>query len=390
MASQAHFRAVMAALILAAPAIGASPAAAVAAALAPAGPASRQAALALAANVADWQLANLNRPEFSGHSRGWEQAAFWVGLSRFAELSGDPKYHAAVLAMGRTNAWRLGDNVYNADDHAIGQAYLWAERHGAGAAAIQPMRSVFDRVLANKPRVSLAFHVPPEGYGATECLVRWCWCDALFMAPPAWIELSNRTGDQRYRDYALSEFWAVTDFLYDPAERLYYRDSRFFDRRDERQRKLFWSRGNGWVFAGIANILPLLPEGDPDRVRMKGLFREMAARLKDLQKPDGYWPPSLLGPENSPLETSGTGFFTYGLAWGVKQGLLDRAEYEPAIRRGWTALVRSVDADGRLQWVQRVGDRPDQVSESDTQYYGIGAFLLAASAVADLDLPPGS
>lgn len=387
MASPDRFGTVLAALVLAVPVVGALPAAAPAAS-APFGPASRQAAIELAAKVADWQLANLNRPEFSGHSRGWEQAAFWVGLTRFAERSGDAKYRDAVLAMGRANGWRLGDNIYNADDHAIGQAYVWAERHGAGAATIQPMRSVFDQVLANKPRVSLAFHVPPEGYGATECLVRWCWCDALFMAPPAWIELSNRTGDPRYRDYALSEFWAVTDFLYDPAERLYYRDSRFFDRRDEQQRKLFWSRGNGWVFAGIANILPLLPEGDPDRVRMEGLFREMAARLKDLQKPDGYWPPSLLGPENSPPETSGTGFFTYGLAWGVKQGLLDRADYEPAIRRGWAALVRSVGRDGRLQWVQRVGDRPDQVSASDTQYYGIGAFLLAASAVADLDLPP--
>jgi rhamnogalacturonyl hydrolase YesR len=341
-------------------------------------------AIALGRRAADWQLANMGRPEFSGHSRGWEQAAFWVGMTRFAERSEDPKYRDAVLAMGRSNGWRLGDAEYNADDHAIGQAYLWAERKGAGAEAIQPMRAVFDRVLANKPRVSLAFHVPPEGYGAAECLVRWCWCDALFMAPPAWIELSNRTGDGRYRDYALSEFWATTDFLYDPAERLYYRDSRFFDRRDEKQRKLFWSRGNGWVFAGIANILPLLREGDPDRIRMEALFREMAARLKQLQKPDGYWAPSLLGPENSPPETSGTGFFTYGLAWGIKAGLLDRNEYEPAVRLGWSALARSLGPDGRLRWVQRVSDRPEAVNEGDTQYYGVGAFLLAASAIADL------
>lgn len=375
----------MAALLLAAPVADASPALAIAPAeAAPAEVPSRQKVIAVARKVADWQLANMNRPEFSGHSRSWEQAALWVGLTRFADLTGDPQLREAVLAMGRANDWRLGDDIYNADDHAIGQAYLWAERNGAGLAAIQPMRSVFDQVLAKTPEVHLSFYIPPEGYGATECLDRWCWCDALFMAPPAWIELSNRTGDPRYRDYALSEFWATTDFLYDPAEHLYFRDSRFFERRDEKGRKLFWSRGNGWVFAGIANILPLLPEGDPDRVRMEGLFREMAGRLKELQKPDGYWPPSLLGPENSPPETSGTGFFTYGLAWGVKQGLLDRAEYEPTIRRGWAALAASVAPDGRLKWVQRVGDRPEDVSEGDTQYYGIGAFLLAASAVADL------
>ena len=113
-------------------------------------------------------------------------------------------------------------------------------------------------------------------------------------------------------------------------------------------------------------------------------FREMAARLVGLQKPDGYWAPSLLAPEGSPPETSGTGFFTYGLAWGIKAGLLDRATYEPAARRGWAALERAIQPDGRLGYVQQVSDRPEQVAPTDTQYYGTGAFLLAAAAIADL------
>jgi rhamnogalacturonyl hydrolase YesR len=232
---------------------------------------------------------------------------------------------------------------------------------------------------------SLAFHQGPAGYEKIECLARWCWCDALFMAPPAWLEMSRQTGDPRYARFAMRELWATVDFLYDPAERLFYRDSRFFDRRDSEERKLFWSRGNGWVFAGLARMIPLLPKGTPDRVRMEVLFRDMAARLVTLQKPDGYWAPSLLAPVGSPPESSGTGFFTYGLAWGIRAGLLDRKAYEPAARRGWNALLRAVQPDGRLGWVQQVSDRPDRVAAGDTQYYGVGAFLLAASAVADLD-----
>jgi rhamnogalacturonyl hydrolase YesR len=112
----------------------------------------------------------------------------------------------------------------------------------------------------------------------------------------------------------------------------------------------------------------------------------MAGKLKATQKPDGYWAPSLLAPEGSPPESSGTGFFTYGLAWGVKTGLLPRAEYAPAVRKGWSALVRAIQPDGRLGWVQQVSDRPEQVLATDTQYYGVGAFLLAATAVADLKL----
>jgi rhamnogalacturonyl hydrolase YesR len=110
----------------------------------------------------------------------------------------------------------------------------------------------------------------------------------------------------------------------------------------------------------------------------------MAGKLAALQKPDGYWAPSLLGPDNSPAETSGTGFFVYGLAWGVNRGVLDAGEYRPAIYKGWTALARAVNEEGRLGWVQQVSDRPEQVNEADTQFYGVGAFLLAASEVAVL------
>jgi rhamnogalacturonyl hydrolase YesR len=60
----------------------------------------------------------------------------------------------------------------------------------------------------------------------------------------------------------------------------------------------------------------------------------------------------------------------------VKAGLLPRAQYAPAIRKGWSALVRSIQPDGRLGWVQQVSDRPEQVLASDTQYYGVGASCL--------------
>jgi len=118
---------------------------------------------------------------------------------------------------------------------------------------------------------------------------------------------------------------------------------------------------------------------------MRALFVEMAERLIELQKDDGYWPPSLLAPEGSSPETSGTGFFTYGLAWGINAGLLERARFEPAVRKGWQALRRALGSDGRLGYVQQISDRPEQVNAGDTQYYGVGALLLAASEMTRLD-----
>ena len=351
---------------------------------------SRKEVLKLASRVADWQLERMGAThgvtkyaEETANPRSWQQGAFWVGMTHLADVTGQKRFADAINTMGAVNQWQPGKRIYHADDHVIAQSYLWSARHGAGAEAIAPMRATFDAILAKPPIDHLSF-VASKDYESTPCLRRWCWCDALFMSPPAWVELSRQTGDPRYTNFAMAEFWATTDFLYDQLESLYFRDSRFFERRDEQGRKQFWSRGNGWVFAGIANILDVLPKDNPHRPRLEALFRDMAVKLKTVQKPDGYWPPSLLAPENSPPETSGTGFFVYGFAWGVKNGLLDAAAYRPAIDKGWAALTRAVAKDGRLGWVQQVSDRPESVAETDTQYYGVGAFLLAASAVAQL------
>jgi rhamnogalacturonyl hydrolase YesR len=350
-----------------------------------------QTPLAIASRLADWQLrqidsnTNISRvTDQTRNKRGWEQAVFWVGMTDLADATGDPKWRKAIVDMGRSNEWRPGDRLYHADDHVISQVYLWSARQGAGSAATAPTRGTFNKILAKPSRVGLGFY---EGQGQplpTECLDRWCWCDALFMAPPAFFEMSRMTADERYRKFALKEFWATTDFLYDPVEHLYYRDSRFFDRRGPTGAKLFWSRGNGWVLAGLARSIPLLPRG-ADRTRMETLFKEMAAKIRKLQKPDGYWAPSLLEAKDSPNESSGTAFYTYALAWGINAGLLDRASYEPAVRKGWQALTRSIRPDGRLGWVQQVSYLPEKVQPDDTQYYGSGAFLMAAAAVNKMD-----
>jgi beta-glucuronidase len=342
--------------------------------------------LALMENVADWQLAHLEpvasikvMREETRSPRSWQQGAFYAGLTALAERSSSTRFRDAVLAHGRSTGWQLGDRRSHADDHVIGQSYLWAATHGAGQGAIAPLRKRFDEILADPPRGSLAAHT------SEQCWDRWCWCDALFMAPPTWIGLAAATGQRRYAEYAHAEFKATRDYLYDREERLFYRDSRFFEQRDSNGRKLFWSRGNGWVFAGIARVLERLPASDPARPMYAELFKEMAAKLKAVQKPDGYWAPSLLAaPEAAPPESSGTGFFVYGMAWGIAAGLLDRQEYELVVRRGWRALERAVQADGMLGWVQQVSDRPEHVAPGDTQFYGVGAFLLAGSAVHDL------
>jgi unsaturated rhamnogalacturonyl hydrolase len=323
--------------------------------------------------AAEWQLANPSR-----HPRtDWTQAPFWIGLATFAPLSSDPqRYLGAVRRNGEENRWRPGPRPLHADDHAITQSYFLLHRSEPNRAMIQPSLHTFDAALLYPFDESLVF----VDYEKTSRA--WVWCDALFMSPPALAMAAKTTGNRRYLDFMNRLWWKTTDYLYDKEEHLFYRDSRFFDQRAPNGRKIFWSRGNGWVLGGLARVLQEMPPDYAERGRYLTLFREMSAKIATLQQSDGYWRTSLLDPDTHPRpETSGTAFYVYALAWGVNENLLDRATYEPIIRKAWAALVRAVQPSGMLGYVQRIGDQPGDTSPSGTEIYGVGAFLLAGSEV---------
>lgn len=322
--------------------------------------------------VADWQLAH----PVTYRPTGWICAVGDIGMMAMAGVSSDPKYRDAMLALGETNDWQLPQyqgRKYHADDQCIGQ--VWAELYlqYREKDMIGPMRRKMDFILANPP----ADQSLDQGNSET-----WSWCDALFMAPPSWVRLYAATGDERYLNFGVTNFWRTVDFLYDKDEHLFFRDSTFFDKRETNGAKIFWSRGNGWVFGGIVRILEYLPENDPDRSRFEKLFKDMAGKIVACQQPDGLWRASLEDPGDYPMaEVSGSALFTYGLASGINQGLLDPKTFGPAVQKAWPALVQCVDADGRVTRVQPTGSEPKQFSADSTAPYGSGLFLLAGSEV---------
>jgi unsaturated rhamnogalacturonyl hydrolase len=339
--------------------------------------------------VADWELAHPGTASVPSNGAetanplGWVVGAFYTGLTALADRSADPRYADALFALGERQHWALGPRPFHADDYEVAQNWVWAYQRKHDPRMIAAVRQRFDTIMAAKPNGSLLMVRAPGGTGG--CFQRWCWCDALFMGPPGWVALTQATGDPRYLAYADKEYGATTALLFDPDQGLYYRDSSFFGTHGPNGEKIFWSRGNGWVYASLTRILTMLPAGSPSRARYQDLFLKMSRRIVALQKPDGSWSPSLLDPRaKTPPETSGTGFFTYGLAWGVKSGLLKDPAHRRAATRGWTLLTKAVGEDGKLGWVQQVGSQPDAVGPNDTQPFGVGAFLLAGSAMLDL------
>ena len=328
--------------------------------------------LAVMERVADWQLANPSKHK----PTDWTQGAYYAGVMALDQISTSPRFREAMVRMGETNAWKLGPRKYHADDQAVGQTYVELWQRAKEAKMITPLREHCDAILAS-PREFATLEFRQKGIGDL-----WSWCDALFMAPPAWIRLWAATGDQRYLDFAVTNWWRTSAYLYDTTEHLYYRDSTYFTKREANGAKVFWSRGNGWVMGGLVRMLQYLPKDHPSRNRFETQFKEMAAKVLTCQQPDGLWRASLLDPASFPLqETSGSGFYTYALTWGINTGLLDRATYEPAVRKAWSALVGCVAPDGKLTHVQPIGADPKKFPADATEVYGVGAFLLAGSEV---------
>lgn len=318
--------------------------------------------------AADWQLANPHRYK----DWEWTEAALWTGMMAHAQTTGDAKYFEALHKVAKDLDYKLGPRPGHADDHCVGQLYLWQYLRDEIPAQIQPTIEGLDNYIDQPHDEGLKWvnHIHMR---------EWSWCDALYMSPPTLAMLHAATGDEKYLESMDKLYWKTTDYLFDKEDDLFWRDSRYIGKKEKNGENVYWSRGNGWVFAGLCHILQHMPENHEYRPKYVALFKKMAAKLKSIQLEDGSWHASLLDPDSFPSpETSGTAFFAYGFLWGINNGILPEAEYKDASFRAWDRLVKNVHADGKVGYIQPVGEDPRQVTIDQTEVYGVGGFLQCA------------
>lgn len=247
---------------------------------------------------------------------------------------------------------------------------------------IEPFIETMDKFVAT----------PYEADGIFE--KTWWWCDALFMAPPAFVKLGITQDEDKYLKLS-DKLWKETyDLLYDKEHHLYARDMSYKwnepgieEKKEANGKKIFWSRGNGWVMGGLVRVLSELPKDYLNRDFYLQNYKEMAAKIVSLQQEDGLWRSSLLDPESYPGgEASGSGFYCYALAWGINNGILDKETYLPVVEKAWVGLNGLIQPDGHVGWCQPIGADPRKNFVADSwEVYGTGAFLLAGSQVIQLD-----
>ena len=326
--------------------------------------------------VADWQLKHSNGQT----ENSWTNGAFYTGVMAAYKTTKSPVLLDSLMAIGNRHNWLPEKRFDHADDIVISQTYLDLFRLKKDGGMIQP---TIDSV--NKMRTTPGKEVKNHG-------ITWWWCDALFMAPPTLAKIAAIKKDPSYLVLNDTLFHQTYRLLYNQKEHLFARDATYLvdangnGKKEANGQKVFWSRGNGWVMAGLARLLQEMPKNYGGRAFYVNLFKEMSARLITLQQPDGLWRTSLLDPASyAGGEGSGTGFYCFALAWGINNKILDKATYLPVVQKSWTALTGIVTTEGKVGWVQPIGADPRKNFNSESwESYGAGAFMLAGSEVIKL------
>ncbi|GAB3416499.1 glycoside hydrolase family 88 protein [Niabella aquatica] len=334
--------------------------------------------------VCDYQLNHLKDSTVMANgiveavpANGWVRGVFFTGVMAALESTGNEKYLQAALEWGQRNNWQLGPKPRHADDQVVAQTYIRLFELRRDPKMIEHCRQTFDKIV-NEPILGSV-----AGWSKDD---NWAWCDALFMAPPAFAMLSRQTGELKYIEIMDYMWWDTSDYLYDRQDSLYYRDANYSPAKGDNQakepngKKVFWSRGNGWVLAGLAKTLAYMPLDYKNRKKFENQFIEMAYKVKRLQSGDGLWRSSLYDTISFPdPETSSSSLFCYAFAWGINNKILSEKEFKPVVVKTWNALVKKVNRKGMLGSVQRVGHKPTRVYPQDTNEYAAGAFLNAGN-----------
>ncbi len=309
----------------------------------------------------------------------WKQGAYFTGNMSAVRMTGGIDYLNYAVAWGEQNLWDVGLGIPTfADSQCCGQSYVDMFRLDPQPVRIAAIQADID-IMVNRPQVD-----------------DWYWIDAFYMAAPVFARFGALTGNSAYYDklWALYQYMKVTRGLFDSAEGLWYQKELYIYpyNATANGHKKFWARGNGWVIAGVARVLQELPPDSPYRPEFVAMLQTMADTLRQIQGADGFWRASLYDPAHFPNpETSGTGFFTYAMAWGINEGLLDENTYRPVVAKAWNGMVNdALHPSGKVGWVQPPNSQPAATTYELTADYGVGAFLLAASELAKLQgaIPP--
>lgn len=335
----------------------------------------------------------------------WTRGTYVEGSLALYRVNHDTNIYNYAVQWGAFTNWNLryGDSDTAPDSQCAGQEYIELYQ--------------FDNIQTNRliHIANNANYWTSHNQGTSS----WTYVDSIHMSMPAFAKLgvlNSNVISALKTNYAYSpamyswfhfikNVYGRSNGLYNAADHLWWRDTNFmanYTASDGSKQKCYWSRGNGWAFVALARTMDMLPTNDLHYAEYLQTFKDMAAALKAVQRPDGFWNVNLAYTNDYPgPESSGTACFAYGMAWGINHGYLDTNSYLPAVINGWNALATGAlhhgtgSDNGFLGYEQGSGSKPADAqpvtytSIPNFDDFGLGLFLLAGSQIYQISSVPG-
>jgi rhamnogalacturonyl hydrolase YesR len=327
------------------------------------------------------------RPE-SGDSH-WKRAAYFIGCISAYRILGDKKYLDFAVKWANDNNWDYSKNgkgwdyagldrgkhpsFENADCQLCAETYLQIMEAAPDCGGTdEKIKAGMEACLAD----------PRTNY--------WWWVDTVYMAFPFYHKYGVKYNEPRCFEkvHGLFTDSRVNRTCYDEVEHMWFRDENYLPLviLTPNGKKVFWGRGNGWVIAGLARGLEVMPRDLKYYDEYKTVYCDMAEALIKWQRPDGFWNCSIIDPEDfGNPETSATVLISFALAKGINLGLLDKEKYLPVVIKAYEGMCNiAINADGKLGWVQGVAGWPGPVKAEGSEDYAVGAFTLLSEELLKL------
>jgi unsaturated rhamnogalacturonyl hydrolase len=288
----------------------------------------------------------------------YPETCTWYGALTFAKITSDKELTAKLIQrfeplFGVES--KLIPKPSNVDATVFGSVPLEIYLQTREPKYLEVGKSLADKQW-ERPQGEAWEKLKPEVKGWVDRGLSWhtrFWIDDMFMITMVQSQAYRATGEQKYIDRAALEMVAYLDELQQTNGLFYHAPDVPF----------FWGRGDGWMAAGMSELLRSLPENHPKRARIMEGYHKMMASLLKYQGPDGMWRQLIDQPDSWP-ETSCTGMFTFAMISGVKNGWLDEKTYGLAARKGWLALVSYLDENADIREVCEGTNK-----KNDRQYY---------------------
>jgi rhamnogalacturonyl hydrolase YesR len=260
-----------------------------------------------------------------------------VGRLRLGELTSDPSHLADVRQMvapyDEGAKQTQPDNGSALSGHLIFSELAARTEGPARERYLQLARNAADLAFGEggRPNESMPFHSEMS--------------DALFMGGPILAHVGRLSGDPRYFEACVRHLRFM--------RKLVLRDDGLY--RHSPLDDAAWGRGNGFPALGLALCLTHWPAADESpnssiaagRAELLTMFRNHMAALQPHQDQTGCWR-QIVDRQDSYCELSCTCMICFAAARGVREGWLERDEYDPMIRRAWNAIRARAAPNGRL------------------------------------------